>query len=243
VITAILLKVLGAFPKPGIWHMSGLMFSLNGERKKIAKKLLQETYKALMDVNPEDSAMLVDAQRLCTNLIQLAQHQCKERRLRWTMHPDVKLSNFLVPTQAVLHHSNPLRLLELSAANLGGSRGAISGSGTGNGAGTRAGGTRGTGAGAGMGAGAAMGAMGGVGGGSYYHSDVMFIASMNELVDVASSKAKPKTITLRTCCGRSVKFLAKQEKDGDLRKVCGMWYVCMCVTQSYVIGDNNQYYA
>mmetsp|Transcript_33965 Transcript_33965/g.75441 ORF Transcript_33965/g.75441 Transcript_33965/m.75441 type:complete len:411 (+) Transcript_33965:1-1233(+) len=52
----------------------------------------------------------------------------------------------------------------------------------------------------------------------YYHSDVMFIASMNEAVDVASSKAKPKTITLRTLCGRSVKFLCKQEKDGDLRK-------------------------
>jgi serine/threonine-protein kinase ATR len=45
-----------------------------------------------------------------------------------------------------------------------------------------------------------------------------FISSFIELVEVASSKAKPKTFTFETTCGKRVKFLCKQEKDGDLRK-------------------------
>ena len=53
---------------------------------------------------------------------------------------------------------------------------------------------------------------------SYFASDQMHIQSFNEVVDVASSKAKPKIVTLRTQCGKTLKFLCKQEKDGDLRK-------------------------
>ena len=46
----------------------------------------------------------------------------------------------------------------------------------------------------------------------------MHILRFHEMVDVASSKAKPKTLTLTTTCGKALKFLCKQEKDGDLRK-------------------------
>jgi serine/threonine-protein kinase ATR len=179
VVVSILLKILAAYPKEGIWHMAGLMFSINGERKKIAKKLLQDTYKVLSAAKSVDAAMLVDSQKLCSKLIDLAVYQCKERKIRWTMHPDVKLENFLVPTQAVLHHTNPLRLLDPGAGT-----GSPAPASTAN----------------------------------YYHSDRMYIASFNETVDVANSKAKPKTLTLRTQCGKTVRFLCKQEKDGDLRK-------------------------
>lgn len=178
-LVTILLKILGSFPKQGIWHIAALMFSFNSDRKKVAKKLLQDTYKALQAVKSPDAQMLVDSQKVCQNLVNLAAHQCKERKIRWASVPGVKLDNFLVPTQAVLHHTNPLRMLELKNGNS---------------------------------------ANGGGGGSSYYSTDHMFISSFNENVDVASSKAKPKTISLLTVCGKTVRFLCKQEKDGDLRK-------------------------
>lgn len=177
VIVEILTKVMATFPKQGIWHMASLMFSLNSDRKKIAKKLLQDTYKALNLVKSVDSVMLVDSQKMCQNLIALASHQCKERRIRWKMNPDVRVENFLVPSQAVLYHTNPLSMLNLSTDPTD----------TGSSA-------------------------------SYYGADQMFISSFIEVVDVASSKAKPKTLSLLTMCGKTVKFLVKQEKDGDLRK-------------------------
>jgi len=46
----------------------------------------------------------------------------------------------------------------------------------------------------------------------------MYIQRFSETVDVASSKAKPKTVYLTTVCGKTIKFLCKQEKNGDLRK-------------------------
>ena len=48
--------------------------------------------------------------------------------------------------------------------------------------------------------------------------NIDFIQSVLEQVDVAASKAKPKTITLTTTKGNLIKFLCKQEKNGDLRK-------------------------
>ena len=186
VIVAILLKILATFPKQGIWHMAALMFSLNSDRKKIAKKLLQDTYKALNAVKSVDAVMLVDSQKVCQNLISLASHQCKERRIRWKMNPEVRLENFLVPSQAVLYHTNPLSMLDsASISNAGGVDGTNT---TTMDTATTA--------------------------SNYYTTDQMFIQSFNEIVDVASSKAKPKTISLRTLCGKTVKFLCKQEKDG-----------------------------
>ena len=42
---------------------------------------------------------------------------------------------------------------------------------------------------------------------------------------MASSKAKPKTLTLATTCGKTLKFLCKPEKAGDLRKDARMMEV------------------
>jgi serine/threonine-protein kinase ATR len=52
----------------------------------------------------------------------------------------------------------------------------------------------------------------------HFPSDQMYIKSFSDQVDVASSKARPKIISLLTTCGRKIKFLCKQEKNGDLRK-------------------------
>lgn len=49
-------------------------------------------------------------------------------------------------------------------------------------------------------------------------SNLMYIHAFSDEVAVASSKAKPKTIRLTTTCGKSIRFLCKQEKNGDLRK-------------------------
>ncbi len=174
IVTAILQRVLVAYPKQGIWHIAGLVHSLNPDRKKIARELLRETYKVIFPKRPEDGQMLVDSQKLFSNLVLLATHQCKEKRIRWTFIPDLVLSSFLVPTQTILHHCNSLghvaALSDASANN------------------------------------------------NYSQHNQLFIGSFNEAVDVAGSKAKPKTITLLTTSGLSVRFLCKQEKDGDLRK-------------------------
>ena len=50
------------------------------------------------------------------------------------------------------------------------------------------------------------------------NSNNMYIHSINETVEVATSKAKPKTMIINTICGKQIKYLVKQEKNGDLRK-------------------------
>lgn len=52
----------------------------------------------------------------------------------------------------------------------------------------------------------------------YFPSDQMFIKGFNSSVEVMQTKAKPKKIVLLTTSGLQLKFLVKQEKDGDLRK-------------------------
>jgi serine/threonine-protein kinase ATR len=52
----------------------------------------------------------------------------------------------------------------------------------------------------------------------YFLSDQMYIHCFSNAVEVAVSKAKPKIVTLETSCGKKIKFLCKQEKNGDLRK-------------------------
>ena len=205
-ITKITQKILVSYPKQGIWLVAALMFSLNRSRKQLAKELLQNTYRLIVDTKPEDAYMLVDAQKFYMNLIQLAAHQCKDKKIRWSMTPEVKLSRFMVPTQSALYRTSPLRLAtdRITPAPAGAAGYSADNCYYG-----------------GAGAADAVGSSGndeggGVGGGG--GGDSMFIAAFDDQVDVASSKAKPKTIRLRTLCGRTVKFLCKQEKDGDLRK-------------------------
>jgi len=53
---------------------------------------------------------------------------------------------------------------------------------------------------------------------SPFQSNQMYIRTFSDQVTVSHSKARPKVISLTTTCGRLIKFLCKQEKDGDLRK-------------------------
>ena len=54
---------------------------------------------------------------------------------------------------------------------------------------------------------------------AYYNSgQLQYIEKFHQDVDVASSKAKPKTLYIHTTSGHVIKFLVKQEKTGDLRK-------------------------
>eukprot|EP01038_Epipyxis_sp_PR26KG_P009200 gene9200-12410_t len=48
--------------------------------------------------------------------------------------------------------------------------------------------------------------------------DKMYISHLSDTIDIASSKAKPKIFNIISTCHRSVKFLCKQEREGDLRK-------------------------
>ena len=52
----------------------------------------------------------------------------------------------------------------------------------------------------------------------YFPSDQAFISHFHQTVEVMPTKAKPKKISLTTTAGFQLKFLVKQEKDGDLRK-------------------------
>jgi len=194
VITMLLQKILQAFPRQGIWHISCLLKSYNSDRKKIAKKVVQDTIKHLNENGlKDDSYALVESLKVFDNLISLANHQCKERKIRWSFPSCAHMETILVPTKAVLHFSNPLSILnhpsnKNRAAAMKGAYTPISTVRTSN------------------------------YDYDYYSSDHMYVASFQEVVDVASSKAKPKTIYIRTVCGRVVKFLCKLEKDGDLRK-------------------------
>lgn len=162
-----IVNVLVAYPKQGVWHIANLIHSSSADRKLFAKKILQDVQRELSSSNsPEDAQMFADCPKLFHRLIQLAEFQTKEKKISWSIDTRLKLSAFLVPTKTVLMESG---LSALPLANQA-------------------------------------------------SSGMMYIQKFNESVDVASSKAKPKTITLETTCGHTIKFLCKQEKDGDLRK-------------------------
>ena len=170
IIEALLLKVLTAFPKQGIWHIAHLMYSLNRERREIAKKVLRETHRQIKDLRPGDGRMLVESQHLFQSLSNLATLNCNQRKINWQMDKKIQLDLFLVPTQSILLHGDLMNPIVQSSHHTNASDG------------------------------------------------FMFISKFGDIVDVASSKAKPKTLRFETTCGKCLKFLCKQEKDGDLRK-------------------------
>ena len=87
----------------GIWHISGLIHSLNENRRSIGDKLINATYKTLTEKGKkEDAQMIVDSQKLFPELIDLAALQLKERKLKWRMTVRMDLKRFLVPTQVAL---------------------------------------------------------------------------------------------------------------------------------------------
>ena len=83
----------------GIWHISGLIHSLNKNRRRIGDDLINATHKRLTAKgNTEDAAMVQDSQKLFPELIELAVLQLKERKLKWRMSVRMDLKRFLVPT-------------------------------------------------------------------------------------------------------------------------------------------------
>ena len=61
----------------GLWHIAGLIHSFNADRKKVAKKMLQQCHAAIQPNKPAQAQMLADSQELFTTLINLASFQCK----------------------------------------------------------------------------------------------------------------------------------------------------------------------
>ena len=87
----------------GIWHISGLIHSLNKNRRRIGDDLINATHKRLTAKgNTEDAAMVQDSQKLFPELIELAVLQLKERKLKWRMSVRMDLKRFLVPTLGAL---------------------------------------------------------------------------------------------------------------------------------------------
>jgi serine/threonine-protein kinase ATR len=188
-IIKILISVVSAYPKQGIWHIAGLFNSLNTQRKKISKIILKSCYSNIIKTNNEDAQMLLQSQELFRNLVYLATQHTKERKIKWKIHQEVVLNRFLIPNQTVLrncdifhnninnnsNNNNNNSSNKQTSSSINDSKFST-------------------------------------------NADFMFIDSFYEFVDVASSKARPKTLTLITTLGKKVKFLVKQEKDGDLRK-------------------------
>ena len=92
----------------GIWHISGLIHSLNKNRRRIGDDLINATHKRLTAKgNTEDAAMVQDSQKLFPELIELAVLQLKERKLKWRMSVRMDLKRFLVPTLGALRARIP----------------------------------------------------------------------------------------------------------------------------------------
>ena len=187
IVKSIILRVLITYPQQSIWHIAGLIHSLVPARKEIGERLINESYAELkkkldqhsssLQAQRADSAeMLKDSKKLFINLVELAAHQHKDKRLKWIWPAGIDFKRFLVPNQHVLARVSPHIEFRRGAGDLG------------------------------------------VSSNSNAHNTFQYISSFNETVDVAGSKAKPKTIYLTTTSGAAVKFLCKQEKNGDLRK-------------------------
>ncbi len=180
IIQSILAKVLASFPHQGVWHIVGLLHSLNSDkdRRRIGVDLIKQAYKELMQRKREkDASMIQEAPQFFAAIVDLAYlvPKDKERRLKWTATRGMNLKKFIIPSQQMLRV--PMKLSD----DKGVERHQHDDS-------------------------------------SYIPSEQARIQAFHEEVDIAISKAKPKTLTLTTTAGKIVKFLLKLEKNGDLRK-------------------------
>jgi hypothetical protein len=210
-LSKLLLKIFLSYPKQSIWHIASLMFSYNKERKTISHKLLNSAYKKLKQElrNEADAAMIVDSQKLFSQLITLAAYQTKEKKISFKLDNVVNLKEFLIPTKDVLLHSyhfsspssvsSPVNNSASSFHPYDISRSFSSSSSSSS-------------------ASLIFPDPASVKLNSNGNDNFLFIKSFHESVSVAASKAKPKTIVIESICGKKVKFLCKMEKDGDLRK-------------------------
>jgi serine/threonine-protein kinase ATR len=180
IIQSILAKVLASFPHQGVWHIVGLLHSLNADkdRRRIGVDLIKQAFKELMQRKREkDASMIQEAPHFFAAIVDLAYlvPKDKERRLKWTATRGMNLKKFIIPTQQMLRV--PMRFSDDRGME------------------------------------------------KHQHNDISYVPSelariqaFHEEVDIAISKAKPKTLSLTTTAGKVVKFLLKLEKNGDLRK-------------------------
>ena len=170
-------KILYAFPHHGIWHVAGMMYSLNTDRQSIGKSILKEVGIAFYKETGKNSTreLFEDCLKLFRNLIELAAHDTKEKKLNWKIGESCNLSRMIVPTKSALHINLPDSTHSEGGDEMDSNF-------------------------------------------VYFPTDQLFIKSFKEVVEVAASKARPKIISLLTVCGKTIKFLCKQEKNGDLRK-------------------------
>lgn len=215
IITQILIIVVQEFPQASIWHIAGLFHSLNQDRRAVGSIILNEV-KAVLARKLQDvkiakgtssgqlgleqyfknmAAMIHNAPTLFQSFVELAQLQPKDPS--GNNHP-VKMFNWkvdksLASTTLLSQFLVPLQSC-LAVSNIRGhpiNANAIS---IGGGSGTKD-----------------------VVDTGFYSVAGEYIHSFVERVEVAVSKAKPKTFTVLTTSGKYIKFLCKQEKNGDLR--------------------------
>jgi serine/threonine-protein kinase ATR len=173
IIQSILLRILVEYPKQGVWHIAGLLHSLNDERVEVGRQLVKQACEGLVQSERKGEAeMLRQASRLFEELDKLASFQTKEKRIRYSLGEGISLTHFLVPSQqTLLNLPVPVDQGQETKESL-----------------------------------------------LYYQSNHHYIQNFHDIVEVAASKARPKIIQLTTTAGKTVKFLLKQEKNGDLRK-------------------------
>lgn len=193
IIESIIVEVIKEFPHHGIWHLGGLIHSNNEARKKISKQILlnvSESMKSEKNRSTSSRIMLQDAVKLFRSFVDLATRQTNERRLKYSWPTDIQdIRSILVPTQTVLQSS--FFTLSSSIASISSSSYLSMDGDT---------------------------SLSSQSSSNLLNVDKFYFQSIDENVDVAISKAKPKTIHIRTICGKRIKFLVKQEKQGDLRK-------------------------
>jgi serine/threonine-protein kinase ATR len=104
----LLRNILIDFPEQGIWHVCSLLHSLNSERRAAGKVLIREAAVELERLKRHaSSTMLQESIVMFSSLVDLAQAQTKDRRIRWSIGADLELRNFLVPSQAALSIAFP----------------------------------------------------------------------------------------------------------------------------------------
>jgi serine/threonine-protein kinase ATR len=168
---------------------------MNKERAAVGRALVREAAAALDKKRKfQSSTMLNESTLLFHSLVELAQNQPKDRRIRWAIGTECQLTYFLVPSQSALTLVFPSteELSRESSHN------------------------------------------------AYFPSNEVNFSPLNRChrfisfvsfflpqeyfqsfdcsVEVLMTKAKPKKISAVTTSGRSIRFLLKQEKHGDLRK-------------------------
>ena len=203
----LLSKIILAFPKQSIWHIASLMYSLNKERKLLSRKILNATYKKLANEarSEKDSVMLLDSQKLFSQLISLAAFQTKDKKTIFKLENISNIHEFLIPTNSVLIHSSLSFPMNKSIEFGLGSTFAVNSSTFKSSSSSAV-------------HGLTSSILNAEVGSSHQSSNFMFINYFHEQVSVAASKAKPKTLVIESKCGKKIKFLCKMEKDGDLRK-------------------------